>query len=52
MNSFQLPDIVNIGLGIVSKGKIIIPEDLQNEISNFDHEPNERLSITKVCTYN
>ena len=51
LNSFQLPDIVNIGIGIVSKGKIIIPEDLQNEISNFDHEPNERLSITKVSIY-
>ena len=43
--NFQIPEE---GFSIASKGKIIVPEKLQQEIQEFDKEPDEMFSYTEV----
>ena len=42
---FQIPEE---GFSIASKGKIIVPDKLQNEIQEFDKEANEMFSYSEV----
>ena len=42
---FQIPDE---GFSIASKGKIIVPKKLQNEIQEFDKEADEMFSYSEV----
>ena len=42
---FQMPEE---GFSIASKGKIIVPDNLQKEIQEFDKEADEMFSYTEV----
>ena len=54
LNNFQIPDAVNDGSEVIeigTKGKIIVPDDLQDLIEADNVEDDEVFSYTKVVFF-